>query len=268
MKVGVLIGSITGNTENFAHVIMDELKKQDPTLTFEEYMINLEMNKKNTHADYKYPNCDAYLIGASVEVVGIPVYVRQYLESMPFENLQKKYILTFNTYSGTSGHSQFAIEQILLKSQALPVSHIQCIYPCNYVYSTKIYAKDIKQQLMQDLQAKCTLFVNSLLSDSYSFVAQPKGFSYGLMYKAQHLRIPIKFIILNDCTGCGICVENCPSGIIRLENNRAIIIEKDRCLGCFACFQKCPVKAIVDPKKKLLKVEQYNFKQMHIIERK
>ncbi|CAL6038322.1 4Fe-4S_ferredoxin iron-sulfur binding domain protein [Hexamita inflata] len=268
MKVGVLIGSITGNTEHFAHVIMDELKKQDPTLTFEEYLINVEMNKKNTQADYEYPNCDAYLIGASTEAFGIPVYVRQYLESMPFANLKKKYVLTFSTCAGKSGHLQFAIEQILIALQALPVTYIQCIYPGNYVQFSKVYAKQIQQQILLDMPAKCALFVNSLKTDRYNFQRQPKGCSYELMYKVQHLRIPIKFIILDDCTGCGVCVQNCPSGILRLENNMAVFTEQNRCLGCFACFQKCPVKAVVDPKRKLSKVDQYHFNQSYIIESK
>jgi ferredoxin len=45
------------------------------------------------------------------------------------------------------------------------------------------------------------------------------------------------------CTGCGLCVRNCPRGIIRLENEKPVWTEK-RCLQCMACIQRCPVRAI------------------------
>jgi len=76
MKVGVLVGSITGNTQNFAEIIMEELKKQDPSLTFEMFMINLEMNKKNTSENYEYPNCDAYIIGSYTDCWTMPYFMR------------------------------------------------------------------------------------------------------------------------------------------------------------------------------------------------
>ncbi|CAL6093336.1 4Fe-4S_ferredoxin iron-sulfur binding domain protein [Hexamita inflata] len=61
------------------------------------------------------------------------------------------------------------------------------------------------------------------------------------------------------CVVCGTCVRNCPSGILTLENKRAIFTEQEKCVGCYACFQKCPVHAVVDEKKKLSKIQQYKF---------
>ncbi len=46
------------------------------------------------------------------------------------------------------------------------------------------------------------------------------------------------------CIGCGICVKNCPSGAIRVENFHAII-DHDKCIGCGICQEKCPKKSIV-----------------------
>ena len=47
----------------------------------------------------------------------------------------------------------------------------------------------------------------------------------------------------NDkCTGCGICVDVCPVGAIKVENQKAIISEE--CAECAVCIDQCPNQAI------------------------
>ena len=41
------------------------------------------------------------------------------------------------------------------------------------------------------------------------------------------------------CIGCGDCVDNCPDGLIHLEDGRAVI-EPDRCEDCNICSYVCP----------------------------
>lgn len=47
----------------------------------------------------------------------------------------------------------------------------------------------------------------------------------------------------NRCAGCGICVDECPSGAICLEDGRAVI-DQSRCTGCHTCVENCPNEAI------------------------
>ena len=45
------------------------------------------------------------------------------------------------------------------------------------------------------------------------------------------------------CIGCQLCVKNCPSGAVTVENNIAHI-DQDKCTGCGICAEKCPKKII------------------------
>lgn len=44
------------------------------------------------------------------------------------------------------------------------------------------------------------------------------------------------------CDGCGICVDNCPTGAIEL--NDVAHIDEDICTECGECIEVCPRGAI------------------------
>jgi dissimilatory sulfite reductase (desulfoviridin) alpha/beta subunit len=46
------------------------------------------------------------------------------------------------------------------------------------------------------------------------------------------------------CSGCGKCVEVCPTGAITISRSTAII-DQQRCSQCQACFDACPEQAIL-----------------------
>ncbi len=54
----------------------------------------------------------------------------------------------------------------------------------------------------------------------------------------------IPIINLEECTGCGNCIEVCPPEAIVLRNEKALI-QEDLCEECGFCAAECPVKAIV-----------------------
>ena len=49
-------------------------------------------------------------------------------------------------------------------------------------------------------------------------------------------------IDIDKCTGCAACLEICPVGAIKIENEKAVVSEE--CVDCGACVSQCPIEAI------------------------
>ena len=61
----------------------------------------------------------------------------------------------------------------------------------------------------------------------------------------EYIRNVAKVEINSDkCTGCGLCINVCPHGVIIIDDKVAFLANKDRCIECGACDNNCPVNAI------------------------
>jgi len=51
------------------------------------------------------------------------------------------------------------------------------------------------------------------------------------------------YVISDECTACGSCMESCPSEAIK-EGDPKYTIDPDLCIDCASCVDVCPVEAI------------------------
>lgn len=48
----------------------------------------------------------------------------------------------------------------------------------------------------------------------------------------------------DQCTGCGMCLEVCPHGVLEIDAKRVRIVNRDACMECGACSRNCPFGAV------------------------
>ena len=46
------------------------------------------------------------------------------------------------------------------------------------------------------------------------------------------------------CTGCEICIDECPNNALEMVNDVAKLVRPDDCDGCESCAEECPSEAI------------------------
>jgi NAD-dependent dihydropyrimidine dehydrogenase PreA subunit len=57
----------------------------------------------------------------------------------------------------------------------------------------------------------------------------------------------IKRIDAELCTGCGLCVEDCPMDVLRMaeDGDIAAVVYPGDCIVCYQCEKSCPAGAVV-----------------------
>lgn len=57
----------------------------------------------------------------------------------------------------------------------------------------------------------------------------------------------LPFIDVARCTGCGVCVERCPTRAVEVHDGSAVIVRPWACTFCEVCETYCPTGAIGRP---------------------
>jgi NAD-dependent dihydropyrimidine dehydrogenase PreA subunit len=58
--------------------------------------------------------------------------------------------------------------------------------------------------------------------------------------------MPRPIINEDECSGCGICVDACPNGVLELVGDVAEAVNEDDCTACATCEEECPMGAITE----------------------
>lgn len=64
----------------------------------------------------------------------------------------------------------------------------------------------------------------------------------------------------NKCSGCGICVRECPVSAISMKEGKAKI-DMDKCIRCGKCHEVCPKEAVRHDSEKIPQEVEENLEK-------
>ena len=84
---------------------------------------------------------------------------------------------------------------------------------------------------------KLSIFYGSFKNDTSNFLV--------ISNKIRRVKNMPAIVNADECSGCGSCVDECPSEAITLDEEKGIaVIDNDECVECGACEEACPNQAI------------------------
>jgi ferredoxin len=64
------------------------------------------------------------------------------------------------------------------------------------------------------------------------------------VFRAMHGAFEKMIKVNDDCTGCGLCSDICPTNALKIEGERAVRVKKEECTLCLRCVNFCPKNAV------------------------
>jgi Formate hydrogenlyase subunit 6/NADH:ubiquinone oxidoreductase 23 kD subunit (chain I) len=188
--------------------------------------------------------CVCYPIYASRVPLIFVEFTRKYSES--FKNKKVIILVTQFLFSGDGARSF---------TDLFPKNHFDVIYAehflmpnnvCNFaLLAVKNGSQNEKtiQRANKKIDETCDNIVNSKsvkrgFNGFSRFIGLSQGlYAYKIIEKGKR-----SVVIYDDCTACGLCVDNCPTSNLTLVDNK--IQHNNNCAVCYRCVNACPEMAI------------------------
>ena len=161
------------------------------------------------------------------------------------DNSDIKYVYSIITCAGLPGFVKSDLEKELADA-GLALSYVKTVkMPDAYLpLKKKAVGEEERDRIFENAKAKVEEYKKEIEDES---IALPgRGLLFRLFRKHLDLLFPPGenkgLAVGNECTLCGKCRTLCPTGNIKVEENRVAI--GDKCLSCFACYHSCPCGAI------------------------
>lgn len=198
-------------------------------------------------------NLQAFSGGEMPELIGVffPVYcfgaprvVNRFLLRLPQGNGSKAMVIA--NAAGAAGPAAAMVAETLNKKGYEIVLADWIKMPSNYILGREAVEETMAHQIVLNGQARVKQLVEALLNSEAGLVKRSWQPAHRLMHWGflKGLNYMHRFYKYNDkCTGCGACVEMCPTGSIALDATERPNWRRG-CEHCLRCVNLCPYAAI------------------------
>ena len=235
--VGVFLSG-TGNTKHCIQKFLTALDSDARCIPIEEKK-SIDAIRKNEEIVLAYPT----------QFSNVPFMVRDFV--IRHKDVWKgKKIFLITTMGAFSGDGTGCLARVLKKYGAIILGGLQIRMP-DAVCDSKLLKKSLEEnrRIIHEADRKIEKATNTIKQigkyprEGLSFPAHLAGlFGQRLWFYNKTTRYSKKLKISDDCIGCGLCASICPMGNLRIQNGKAVNLEK--CTMCYRCISSCPQKAI------------------------
>lgn len=227
----IIYFSGTGNSLYVAKKLLDKDEKLvalSDLMSRQEFKIKLAQGEK---LGFVFP----------VYFYTLPSIVREFIEKLEVENAS--YMYSVITCGGGTGQASAVLNKIL-QQNGMTLSYFrELLMPDNSMLFYQIPGVEKSKPILEGANKEIEAIKNDIALNKITAIKKNMlmsnilGVGYKLCSKTN------KFYAEDKCIGCGLCEQNCPEQVIKLEDNKPVWTKKN-CSKCSACINRCPVQAI------------------------
>lgn len=179
---------------------------------------------------------------------GPPKMVEEFVKKAEFENLNNNYTFAVASCGENVGNTMSFMKKILSSKNMNLSSGFSVVMPNNYIIMGDIDSKEIADNKLKEASTKIERIAEVIKNRENGVFEVTKGPFPSLLTGVIHpfftkgAADTKKFVVSDDCTGCGMCERVCTCGTIKLVDNKPVWGEE--CNQCLACVHHCKVRAI------------------------
>jgi len=241
MKAAIIYCSGTGNTFRVGELFKELLMERG-------YDVDLVDISSSSSEIKRY---DLLVFGTPTRSKVASVKMTDYIErNIRLENNKSAEAITFITHSWGQAFGHITLSDKLQNKGFKVVSALAYLMPNNhYAMTGKKHSQSEMTEMYKAAIEKTQDVITSYENGKGNIEARStlKKAAFGKMYTMlQKKWIPNyaqNYLEVDEskCTKCNLCVKQCPSKNIKVDNGT--IIFGSNCLACAKCFNTCPVNA-------------------------
>lgn len=245
--------SATGNTkwvvEQFCRIVRNSGNKAE--------MYTIDAYEKLTDDVIKAILNDSDYIGFAIPIYGadMPVIMKRFISRLNVlqrnENLLSKTVYMINTFGYVNAFGPIAAKKIFINTRFNLTTHVN-IRMCNDISTPELKSGQISRVTFDQRKAragkKLIILTKRLLSGLKYIDGIGPYLIPGIIIRKK-LRAAIAdhykalSVNMHSCSGCMLCVRNCPTQSIYFNDGRFEFTSG--CTGCMRCYNFCPTFSIV-----------------------
>ncbi|KAF5038226.1 Electron transport complex subunit RsxB [anaerobic digester metagenome] len=247
MKFTTFYFSGTGNTrwavDEFARIVGEKGHQAD--------VVSIDIQTSLSDEQIRAMVAAADAIGFANPIYGgdIPPIMRAFISRVvglvrPQKMAKSAYAI--NTYGYVNAFGPTEMQKLLAGSGLILSAYVN-IWLCNNVTSSKpLDRAKLAKRMVKD-QKELERLADCLMAGRKRIKGHGPQLMIGAMIRKKVPEAIAKFyqtlgVDGASCTRCMACVENCPTGSIRLTGNRFVF--SSGCTACMRCYNFCPTGAI------------------------
>ncbi len=216
----------TGNSKHVAESMCDER------------MVNIGDACKNGEYEYSIGNEESVGFVMPVYYSGIPKTVLEFVRNLTL-NGEITYSYCILTHGGGPGAAGSMLQRELGKKGYPLHACFDVRMFSNYIMFGPLKSEEKEKKYLREAEgiiADIKNKVDAKTKELPGWTAIDKFLTLTMYPLCDRYMSTKKFYADGTCTGCGLCVKRCPSGLIKMKDGRPVW-EEDKCVRCMGCLQ-------------------------------